>query len=93
MLCCGVLWCVCRLSMVPFSLVNSLTPETHPSRCLVALRAPAHMSVQQYDNCFAGSADIQQRYAAMRDALNATGRPILCVWMALMQYVHHGCCR
>jgi alpha-galactosidase len=37
----------------------------------------------KYDNCHAGSAPITDRYAAMRDALAATGRPIvfsLCVW-------------
>ena len=38
----------------------------------------------KYDNCFAGPEDwIVDRYSAMRDALNKTGRPILysmCNW-------------
>jgi alpha-galactosidase len=38
----------------------------------------------KYDNCNAGAADwIVDRYTAMRDALNATGRPIyysMCSW-------------
>ena len=38
----------------------------------------------KYDNCFAGPEDwIVDRYTAMRDALNKTGRPILfsmCNW-------------
>ncbi len=29
------------------------------------------------DNCFAASEDVVERYTAMRDALNATGRPIV----------------
>lgn len=31
----------------------------------------------KYDNCYAASSDVVERYTAMRDALNATGRPIL----------------
>lgn len=31
----------------------------------------------KYDNCFAASEDVIERYTAMRDALNATGKPIV----------------
>lgn len=38
----------------------------------------------KYDNCYCNPEDpVQGRYTAMRDALNATGRPIvfaMCVW-------------
>lgn len=45
----------------------------------------AGVSFLKYDNCFtAGEPDVAQRFAAMRDALNATGQPILyslCEWV------------
>ena len=37
----------------------------------------------KYDNCYSGPTSPQKRYAAMRDALNKTGRPIyyaMCEW-------------
>jgi alpha-galactosidase len=37
----------------------------------------------KYDNCFSGPLPARQRYAAMRDALTGTGRPIvlsICTW-------------
>lgn len=30
----------------------------------------------KYDNCFSAAIDVKQRYQAMRNALNKTGRPI-----------------
>jgi len=30
----------------------------------------------KYDNCYAFSDNVQERYITMRDALNKTGRPI-----------------
>jgi hypothetical protein len=46
-------------------------------RCVVlpsgVLPRPASAHTQ-YDNCFAEAADVRERYEAMRDALNKTGR-------------------
>jgi alpha-galactosidase len=41
-----------------------------------ALFASWGVDYLKYDNCFSAAADVQQRYKAMRDALNSTGRPI-----------------
>lgn len=48
-----------------------------------ALFASWGVDYLKYDNCFALSFDIQERYVAMRDALNKTGRPVyfsMCNW-------------
>lgn len=50
------------------------------------------MDLLKYDNCNYDAADWDPvpRYAAMRDALNATGRPVvysLCNWGALRPWL------
>lgn len=62
---------------------SAAAPRVSPLPCVLPCPA-AGVSLVKFDNCFAHD-DLLGRFVAMRDALNATGRPIvymLCEWVS-----------